>query len=130
MIYATVEELAAGWRPLTPEEELRAKTLLKRASLYLDVIVEQYNIDVVKKAEALSSVCCDLVQRKLESVSAAQVSSVTQTAGAFSETVSYSSNRKSWELYPEDEKFLGIRKKGGGMIKPAMHDSRGNIIDW
>lgn len=130
-IYATIDELEAGWRTLTPEEMTRAETLLERASLFLDVIVEQYHIDTTAKAAALSTVCCDLVQRKLETGSAIPISSVTQTAGAFSETKSYStSKRKSWELYPEDKQMLGIINKGARMIGVAIHDEAGDEIDW
>lgn len=129
--YATIEDLEAGWRTLSPEESSRAETLLERATLFLDGIVEQYAIDTSEKAGALRAVCCDLVQRKLESASANAVSSVTQTAGAFSETISYSKNgSQSWRLFPEDYRLLGVRTKKVRMVPIAIHDGSGEIIDW
>lgn len=129
--YATIDDLEAGWRTLSPEEARRAETLLDRASIFLDGIVEQHNIDTVAKASALTAVCCDLVQRKLESASANAVSSVTQTAGAFSETISYSKNgSQSWRLYPEDYQLLGVHTKKARMRKMVIHDRNGEEIDW
>lgn len=131
MTYATIEELEAGWRTLTPEERERAQTLLERASLYLDWVVDRYHIDPIAKRAALATVCCDLVQRKLETGSATPISSTTTTAGAFSETKTFKiSGRKSWELYPEDLQLLGVSKKGGGMIKTAIHNAGGEQIEW
>lgn len=110
MAYATVEDLEIRWgKTLTESEAERAEVRLDDASLYLDVIIEEYGIDAIAKADALKVVCCDMVQRKLEAASASPISSVTQQAGAFSETMSYARPyKKSWELYPEDMLLLGI----------------------
>lgn len=130
MIYAEIKELEAGWRELAPDEVSRAETLLARASLFLDEIVEKYNIDATSKADALSVVCCDLVQRKMEAASALPIASYTETAGAFSETTSFQRKRKSWELYPEDLALLGVRNSKGGMVKIAIHNAEGDDIAW
>lgn len=132
-IYATIDDLESGWRSLTPEEAKIAETLLKRASLYLDAyVVEPHNIDVDAKADALTIVCCDLVQRKLESGSAIAVSSETLIAGPFSQTTSYANRgHKSWELYPEDLKLLGITSAHkAGTIPIAIHNRAGDEIEW
>ena len=117
MIYAEISDLEAGWRPVASDEVSQAETLLSRASLFLDGVVEQYGIDINEKAEALTIVCCDLVQRKLESNSALPITSLTQTAGAFSETMNYAGRRKSWELYPEDLQLLGVHKRRARVIE-------------
>ena len=122
MTYAEISDLAAGWREMAPDEISQAETLLSRASLFLDGIVEQYGIDVDEKRDALTVVCCDLVQRKLESNSALPVTSSTQIAGPFSETVSFSGRRKSWELYPEDLQLLGVRNRRARVIEADMGD--------
>lgn len=120
--YTTVEELKAGWRQLTADEEAQAEVLIERASLFLDEVVEKYHIDKEAKTAQLSAVCCDLVQRKMESLGANPLSSVTQQAGAFSETLSYARPyRKSWELYPEDLAYLGVYKGSGRLIRVAIH---------
>lgn len=128
--YATIQDLEAGWRTLTEDEARRAETLLERASLFLDGKIEQYRIDPIAKAAALRTVCCDLVQRKLETPTSAPIQSETRTAGAFSETVSYSSHRKSWELYPEDLELLGAHSKRARSRKIVIHDKAGEAIDW
>lgn len=130
MPYATIDDLQAGWRDLTDDEAQRAETLLARASVYLDGVVERYHIDKAAKADALRIVACDLVQRKFEAATATALSSMTQTAGAFSETLSYFRPRKSWELYPEDLELLGVRTTGrAGTIRVAIHDRDGNEIE-
>lgn len=130
MNYAELSDLEAGWRELTAEEAARAETLLARASLFLDGVVEQYNIDTDAKATALMTVCCDLVQRKLEDANVSPYSSVTQTVGSISETVSYSGRKRSWALYPEDLQVLGIGGHRATQIKLAIHDERGTNIEW
>lgn len=112
MNYAEITDLASGWRELTPDEVSRGETLITWASVYLDTIVEQYGIDVNEKANALRIVCCELVRRKMESASELQLASLTQTAGAFSETKSYTSSKiQSWRLYPEELEMLGIKQR-------------------
>lgn len=129
MAYTTVEELEAGWRTLTDSEARQAEVLIERASLYLDEVVSRYRIDAVEKRAALGVVCCDLVQRKMESLSANPLSAVTQTAGAFSETKSYAKPyRKSWELYPEDLAYLGVYRGTGRVIQVAVHGPGGEIL--
>lgn len=131
MTYANIEDLEAGWRQLLDDEKSRATSLLERASIFLDEIVNKYHIDVEAKAQALKFVCCDLVQRKLENASALPVKSETQQAGPFMQTRTYSfARRKSWELYPEDLEFLGVRSSGAGSIKVAIHNKGGEEIDW
>jgi hypothetical protein len=131
MAYATVEELEAGWRTLTEAEADRAEVLLDRASAFLDGVIAKYHIDAVKYADALSVVCCDLVQRKMERPTSVPVSSETHSVGPFSETMSYAyPTRKSWELYPEDLAMLGVKKSRWGTVKVAIHDRSGESIDW
>lgn len=119
-MYAEISDLEAGWRDIASDEIERAEELILRASAYLDTIVEKYDIDVNEKADALRIVCCDLVQRKMENASASAVLSVTQTAGAFSETTSYGNRGSaSWRLYPEDKQLLGIKARGIAVLQLA-----------
>ena len=131
MAYATVEDLEAGWRTLTESEADRAAVLLDRASAFLDAQIARYHIDAVAYANALTTVCCDLVQRKMERPTSVPVSSETHSVGPFSETTSYAyPSRKSWELYPEDLAMLGVSKSRRGTVKGAIHDASGDLIDW
>lgn len=120
MNYAETSDLAAGWRELDPDEVSRAETLISWASVYLDSVVAQYGIDVVEKEQALKIVCCELVRRKMESATELPLSSITQTAGAFSETRSFSGKIQSWKLYPEEMAMLGIKQKQIRVIEPLI----------
>ena len=134
MAYATVEQLETRWRALDADEQLKASALLDDASAYLDVQIEKYGIDAEARAAVISSLCCDLVQRRMDGMETnSALSAITQTAGAFSETWSYaaSSRRKSWELYPEDLEMLGVVKGGFRMIPVAVHKPwSGDEIAW
>lgn len=122
MAYATADDLERYWRTLSESEETQASALLDVASLFLDEYVDKYDIDTTAKADALTYVCCELVRRKMESATAVPYSSITQTAGSFSETISYGgSRRQSWELYPEDEKLLGIKHPKFDTVPVAIH---------
>lgn len=131
MAYATVEDLEAGWRTLSESEADRAEVLLDRASAFLDAQIARYHIDAVTYADALTVVCCDLVQRKMERPTVNPVTSETHTVGPFSETMSYAfPTRKSWELYPEDLEMLGVSKSRRGTVQVAIHGRNGDLIDW
>lgn len=129
--FATVAELESGWRTLTTDENRRAKELLERASVHLSSLMEEHGIDQESKKDALRIVCCDMVQRKMESASASAVSAVTQQAGAFAQTTSYARPySKGWKLWPEELAMLGIRKRRARSIRVAMHDEKGDEIEW
>lgn len=119
-MYAELSDLEAGWHDIASGDVERAEELILRASAYLDTIVEKYDIDVNEKADALRIVCCDLVQRKMENASASAASAITQTAGSFSETISYGTRGSaSWRLYPEDKQLLGIKAHGIAVLQLA-----------
>lgn len=129
--FATVDELESGWRTLTSDEKGRAKELLDRASVHLSSLMEEHGIDPKSRQDALRIVCCDMVQRKMEAVGASAVSAVTQQAGAFAQTTSYARPYlKGWKLWPEELAMLGIRKRRARSIRVAMHDEKGDEIDW
>lgn len=114
MIYAEITDLEAGWRQMDPDEVSQAEELLARSSVYLDIIVDQYDIDVTEKSDALRIVCCDLTQRRMEHSTSAHITSETMTTGTYSETTSYGSKGSySWRLTDEDKELLGIKNRGG-----------------
>ena len=117
MIYAEISDLEAGWRQMDPDEVSQAEELLMRSSVYLDGIVEKYDIDVDEKADALRIVCCDLTQRRMEHATSANITSETMTTGTYSETTSYGAKGSySWRLTPEDRSLLGIKNTGFATI--------------
>ena len=75
--------------------------------------------------------CCDMVQRKMEAAAIAPVSSVTQQAGSFGQTIAYARPvAKGWKLWPEDLELLGIRRKRAGCMRVAIHGAGGDELDW
>ena len=63
--FATVQELAAGWRPLTAGEELVAGELLARAAVRLRCYVE-VDAGNALQAALLKQFSCNMVRRALE----------------------------------------------------------------
>ena len=127
--FATVEDLASRWRPLTGAEAERAEVLLDDASVYLRSVCAPRSVDLEEKADALRIVCCDLVQRKMQAPDGAPVSSVTQQGGPYSATVSYAVTARKFRLFDEDYELLGIRRGGRARMVPvAIHDERGDVI--
>lgn len=68
--FATVDDLAARWRPLTIDEQNKAETLLTDTSAQLRVEAYKAGKDLDELAatvpgyrETLVSVCCDVVKR-------------------------------------------------------------------
>lgn len=129
--YASVERLESGWRKLTQDERGRAEELLARASAYLSALLERDGLSESGREDALAIVCCDMVQRKMEAAAIAPVSSVTQQAGGFAQTLAYARPvAKGWKLWPEDLELLGIRKKRARCMRVAIHGAGGDELDW
>lgn len=127
--FATVEDLASRWRPLTGSEADRAEVLLGDASVYLRSVCTSRGVDVEERADALRIVCCDLVQRKMQAPDGAPVSSVTQGGGPYTATVSYAVTARKFRLYDEDYELLGIRRGGRARMVPvAIHDGGGEVV--
>lgn len=95
--FATVDDLAAFWRPITEAEEPRATTLLLLASNRLRQMAEDASIDLDAKVEAseiykanVQWVVMEAVKRAmLTPVDQAPVDTFQQTAGPYSENYKY-----------------------------------------
>lgn len=95
--FATKEELAAYWRPLTGDEPARADILLTLASNRLRLTAEGDDIDLDAKSEAseaykttLRWVVMEAVKRAMQTgVDMPSVESYQQTAGPYSENYKY-----------------------------------------
>lgn len=129
--YASIAQLESGWRKLAEDEGTRAAELLSRASAYLAALLKRHGLSESGREEALAIVCCDMVQRKMEAAAIAPVSSVTQQAGSFGQTIAYARPvAKGWKLWPEDLELLGIRRKSAGCMRIAIHGPGGEEVDW
>lgn len=95
MAYATVEQVAAGFRPLTNEEQSVCEALLDEAA----VIIDAYNSQA--SAEAKQVVSCRIVRRAIGVGDASVPMGATQgsmTAGPYSQSWTMS-NGSTGELY-------------------------------
>lgn len=134
MAYATVEDLIAGWRTLSSDEEAAAMTLLDRASALLTTLMQRHNITIDPDNETqrlnLCSVCCAMVKRSMTSIDAANVSSMSQTVGSVSTQVTYSNPEGSLYLTKFDKELLGIIGKGGyRQLRAAIRTPDGSPVD-
>lgn len=96
--FATKEDLAAYWRPLTSAEAARADVLLPMASNRLRLMAQQNGIDLdAQKADSavfastLQWVVLEAVKRALQTpTDSMPVDTYSQTAGPYSENYKYS----------------------------------------
>ena len=113
MMYASVEEVAAGFRDLDADEVERCEALLSEAAIIIDV----YNANATYDAKKLVS--CRMVRRALGDGGNAQALPYGATQGSIS-AGGYSQswtigNGSAGELYLEktEKKILGIGSRIG-----------------
>lgn len=91
MAYATTDDVANGFRELSPEEEDRASYLLDDAA----IIIDSYNANATD--EAKNYVSKSLVRRMLSTTDPTPYESTTMTAGPYSR--SYTLPSTNGEMY-------------------------------
>ena len=96
MAYATVEQVEAGFRPLTTDEKAVCNQLLDEAAIQLDAIAS------IATAEAKGVVSCRMVRRAIAASSAGDfpggATQGTMSAGGYSQSWTMSSG-STGELY-------------------------------
>ncbi|MBW3081971.1 Gp19/Gp15/Gp42 family protein [Bifidobacterium phasiani] len=105
--FATPDDLAARWRPLTEAERTTAETLIVDAS---DLITTQCPRWRTASEATLRRIVCAMVKRSMINMDTAGVTQSTQTAGSFSESMSYSNPDGDLYLTASEKRSLG----GGG----------------
>lgn len=119
MAYATVEQVAEGFRALTASETSVCTALLDRAAIIIDV----YNANA--SADAKMVVSCSMVTRAIAAGSASVPMGATQgtmTAGPYTQSWTMS-NGSTGELYLSrlEKKLLGV-SNSIGCSNPFMED--------
>lgn len=122
--YATVADLAALWRPMTPEEEARAQRLLEvvSASLRVEAEKEGRNLDDMiaqnpDLATVAQSVTVDVTARALmTSTSAEPASQFSQTAGPYTVSGTYLVPGGGIFIKKSELSRLGLRRQRYGMV--------------
>lgn len=102
--FATVEDLEARWRPLAEAERRTASTMLGDAS---DKIMTDCPRWASASAVTLRRIVCAMVRRAMLNMDMAGVSQNTQTAGSFSESISYSNPDGDLYLTRSEKRSLG-----------------------
>lgn len=122
---ATVEDLEAAWKPLTPDEISRAETLLLQASNYLRQIAYNNGQDIDDNIEGdptgvyganVKMVVTSAVQRSLASPvdMMPDASQFSQSASPYSESMSFSGNVSATLYFKDKElKLLGLGSVSG-----------------
>lgn len=122
---ATVDDLEAAWKPLTPDEAARAETLLLQASNYLRQIAYNNGQDIDDNIEGdptgvyganVKMVVVSSVQRSIASPvdMMPDASQFSQSASPYSESMSFSGNVSATLYFKDKElKLLGLGSVSG-----------------
>lgn len=114
MTYATVDELEARWRPLSESERERAAVLLDDAAAILDAEMERCGLTAEGRSDKLRYVSCQMVRRVMASgTDAGDYSSVSRTAGSFTEQFSLSNPSGDMYLTSNERRLLGVQLRRG-----------------
>lgn len=126
--YATVEEVAALWRPLTQEETARTETLLPIISNELRYYARQYGKDLdlmIEKDELIASVAKEVtisaVSRVLRQSTEGDVMTQESQSGlgySWSGTYAVPGGGIGNAILPSDLKRLGFKRQRIRTIEP------------
>lgn len=115
MAYATTDDLAARWRPLSTAEAARAAALLDDAAVIIDA--ECPPADPPADLDARRIVSCAMVKRAMVAGPDVEgVGSVQQTAGPFSQSTSYSNPAGNLYVTKADRRLLGCSRQRAASI--------------
>ena len=126
MTYATLEDLAALWRPMTAAEQARASPLLEVVSASLDVEARKVGKDLSALVAAdpslaivAKSVTVDVVARTLmTSTNQEPMTQFTQSAGGYSASGSFLVPGGGLFIKKSELARLGLRRQRIGVIEP------------
>ena len=127
MVYADVDDLEARWHELSDVEQERAEVLLSDASAVIDSLV-----DVDETDEDMLAICkivvCNMVQRSMTAMAndAYGVTQQSMTAGAYTQSWTFSNPSGDFYLTKMEKKMLGISNGYIGSIRPMIgckHDN-------
>lgn len=126
--YATVDDLAALWKPLTPAEREMAAQVIPLVSAEIRAKARQYGKDFDELlAEddtgdlslVVRSVCCDVVRRYMGDVTAdgPSLSQMSQAAGGYTVSGTFLVPGGGLFLKRSELERLGLRRQKYGVIE-------------
>lgn len=119
MAYATVSDLEARWRTLTPDEQTRATMLLEDAAVRLDAECALSEPPTEAELRVRLIVSCEMVKRAMASPGGVGVTSTQMGAGPYQETVQFTNPTGDLYLTKADRRLLGCGGQGAFMIDLA-----------
>lgn len=116
--FAVADDLAARWRPLTPAEEAQATVLLGDASqLILDEDRRGVLADLVDPASTtLVRIVCAMVKRAMLAGDRGGADQVSQSAGPFSATTTFSNPAGDLYLTSAERRALRFTSQRAGSV--------------
>ena len=123
--YATIEDITALWRPMTPEETERAANLLPIVSdsLRMEASTRGQNLDAMIAVDptlesVAKSVTVDIVARTLRSATTGEpMSQESQSALGYSWSGTYAVPGGGLPIMRNDLKRLGIMRQKMGVVE-------------
>ena len=110
--FAEVSDLEDRWRPLSPDEQARAKVLLVDAAAMLEAEFERCGRDPeTVSAQMKRQVSCYMVRRVMAAGTGADVSQLGITVGPFSQQQTFANPASAMYVSAEERRLLGIPKR-------------------
>lgn len=125
MVYATVDDLAARWRPLTDDESVRAAVLLEDAAVRLDAACPPSVPPTEQELSARKIVSCEMVKRAMAVSGGGEgvgVTSLQMGAGPYQETRQFANPTGDLYLAKGDKLLLGCGKSQAFTV-PMSNDA-------
>ena len=110
--FATIEDLEAEWRPLSPDEAETAERRLATASLLIrrlkpSMDAEMLDDEVLR--EVVTFVVCDMVKNSMNTAEVPHgVSQFTNSTGPFSQTMQFSNPGENLYFKKMHRRLLGL----------------------
>ena len=124
-MYAEVTDLEARWRPLTPDESVRAAVLLEDAAVRLDAACPPSDPPTVQELAARKIVSCEMIKRSMAAgvdAGAAGITSLQMGAGPYQETRQFANPTGDLYLAKGDKLLLGCGKSQAFTV-PMSNDA-------
>ena len=126
--YATVADVEARWRPLSPDEATRADALLEDAS---QILRDEFDITAeheVEKASTLTRIVASMVIRAMTGgLDLAGVETITAGTGPFSESRKFTNPNAALYLTRQERKQLGL---GGRQVAFTVDPLEDYVAPW
>ena len=118
--FATISDLEARWRAVSPSELIMVDALLEDAS---QLIVDQVPQAAGASASTLRRVVCSVVKRAMQAPPVVGAESIQQGAGAYQATVNFSNPSGDLYLSKSEKQSLGWGRQSAYTIGLVHEDS-------